>query len=178
MLALDVRKLQREGMLENNVRSVQSWSKDGELFSQASMEADSESVTIAYKLTEYTGQTHDIKQHVWLTTTPCNYGRERVWFECPRCAGRVAFVYLSMTVACRKCHNLNYRCQRETDSDRGLRRLHRIQGKLKAGSYSSFEQAPERPRYMKQSKYQRLRFEHLRAQREAMAGLCAVVDRL
>ena len=178
MLDLDVRKLQRKGMLEHNVRSVQSWSSRGELFAQANVIAGSDSINIAYTLTDRLGHKSDVEQHVWLTTTTCNFGGERVWFDCPQCARRVAIVYLSKIVACRKCQDVNYQCQRETDSDRTLRRLHKIQDKLLAGTYSAFEPPPQRPAGMKQRKYNRLVREYAQVQQQALNNLATAVNRL
>lgn len=46
-----------------------------------------------------------------ITTTPCNYGGVRYWFECPDCGRRAGKLYLPGSpgrFACRKCHNLTY----------------------------------------------------------------------
>ena len=51
------------------------------------------------------GQTLDI------TTTPCHFGNERLWFLCPSCRKRVATLYKPPTkeaLLCRKCHDLTY----------------------------------------------------------------------
>ncbi len=51
------------------------------------------------------GQTLDI------TTTPCHFGNERLWFLCPSCRRRVATLYkppTKNTLLCRKCHDLTY----------------------------------------------------------------------
>lgn len=58
-----------------------------------------------------------------LDWTPCTYGGSRPWWRCPCCLRRVAVLYVGRgALACRQCHRLAYRCQREADDDRALRR--------------------------------------------------------
>ena len=50
-------------------------------------------------------------QNLEITTTPCHFGNERLWFLCPSCKKRVATLYRPATndiLLCRKCHNLTY----------------------------------------------------------------------
>ena len=45
------------------------------------------------------------------TSTPCHFGGERLWFQCPTpgCHRRAAKLYLGARVfACRRCYNLAY----------------------------------------------------------------------
>jgi hypothetical protein len=73
---------------------------------------DEPHVIFAYTLTGRDGQQNDYGQRVSLTTTPCNYGGERYWFECPSCYTRVGVLYLApgdVHFGCRHCNNLTYR---------------------------------------------------------------------
>lgn len=46
-------------------------------------------------------------------TTRCQYGGQRLWFECPSCQGRAAVLYQgSGDFRCRKCLNLGYASQK------------------------------------------------------------------
>ena len=50
-------------------------------------------------------------QNIEITTTPCNFGNERIWFLCPACNRRIATLYKPPTkevLLCRKCHDLRY----------------------------------------------------------------------
>lgn len=50
-------------------------------------------------------------QTIEITTTPCHFGSERIWFLCPSCKKRVATLYkppVKNTLLCRKCHDLTY----------------------------------------------------------------------
>ena len=48
---------------------------------------------------------------VKLLSTPCNYGGNRLWFECPQCRRRVGVLYGCKVFSCRYCKNLNYPAQ-------------------------------------------------------------------
>lgn len=50
-------------------------------------------------------------QNLDITTTPCHFGNERLWFLCQKCKRRVGTLYKPPTdelFLCRKCHNLTY----------------------------------------------------------------------
>ncbi|MDD2646467.1 MAG: hypothetical protein PHV78_01745 [Patescibacteria group bacterium] len=50
-------------------------------------------------------------QRIDITTTPCHFGNERIWFVCPSCKKRVATLYkppMKNALLCRKCHDLTY----------------------------------------------------------------------
>lgn len=61
-----------------------------------------------------TGEKEEIDIKVPLTTTHCNYGGVRYWFECTYCGSRVGVIYkLGTYFGCRKCGNLAYLAQME-----------------------------------------------------------------
>ena len=68
--------------------------------------------------------------------TPCNYGGARCWFLCPAagCGRRVAILYGREILACRHCYKLAYRSQRQSASERSMRRAQVIRMKLGGSS--------------------------------------------
>ncbi len=76
-------------------------------------------IELIYTVTDnWTGEKHDMKYKVPLTTTPCNYGGRRYWFVCPLkkngkyCGRRVGVIYgVEKWFACRHCANVAYRAQ-------------------------------------------------------------------
>lgn len=53
---------------------------------------------------------------VGCTTTPCNYGGVRYWYQCPSCGSRRRILYLPPgrdVFACRDCHRLTYKSRQE-----------------------------------------------------------------
>ena len=76
----------------------------------------------------------DIVTHVMqvmLTRTGCNFGGARPWFLCPCCGRRVAILFGDEVFACRLCRGLAYEVQRETDTDRAIRRADAIRRRLR-----------------------------------------------
>ncbi len=56
-----------------------------------------------------------LDQELQITSTPCHFGGQRYWFQCPVCGNRVGVMYkhaFNPVVACRKCLNLDYRKHR------------------------------------------------------------------
>ena len=92
---------------------------------------------------------YPISGTVSLTSTACNFGGERYWFECPGCSCRVTTLFrVGERFACRKCHGLNYRMQHENAYGRGLLKAQRIRMKL-GGSANMTLPFPEKPKHMR-----------------------------
>jgi hypothetical protein len=67
---------------------------------------------------------------VSFSTTKCNLGGSRAWWLCPNCSERIAVLYGWGVFRCRKCCDLHYQCQSETDADRTLRRAGKLRKRL------------------------------------------------
>jgi hypothetical protein len=87
----------------------------------------------------------------------------RPWFRCEAyfsgryCGRRVGLLYSPGGVfACRHCYGLVYDCQKETPTQRWIRRGRKIRMRLGAG-YSYAEPFPPKPRGMHWKNYMRLR---------------------
>ena len=108
---------------------------------------------------------------VRLTTTPCKFGGERYWFECPAlgCGRRVAILYLGTIPACRHCFRLAYPSQRETEYDRAGRRADRIRERL--GWEPGFLNGiGDKPKGMHWRTYERLVHDHNRNVNQSVGG--------
>lgn len=100
----------------------------------------------------------DVKALIRLEWTPCHYGGCRPWFTCPRCGRRSRHIYLGVVAACRVCHDLAYQCQRETDTDRALRKARKINERL--GGTSDLVNPPlHKPKGMHWRTFDRLTLE-------------------
>jgi hypothetical protein len=124
---VDVRRLARDNLLVHGTAFRWTWNS-GEV-SSAMLKIDAGSVTFNYA-TGSGDSKRDVDQRVALTTTPCNYGKSRHWFVCPHCNQRAAILFLGPQVACRRCYNMAYPVQNESQHDRELRRLNAIRGCL------------------------------------------------
>lgn len=127
-LRLDVRRLQRDGYLRPGMSY--GWQWGGKRTVNMRVEADR--IRLTYRARQFGGEWQDMDYPVRLERTPCNYGGVRVWFRCPviRCGRRAAVLYGGRIFACRQCHRLGYRCQRESDDDQLARRIGKIRARL------------------------------------------------
>lgn len=78
-------------------------------------------ITLSYTMVDT-----DIKRtsSILITTTPCNYGGKRHFFQCPGCSNKCYKIYfLNTYFRCRNCHNLTYESNNRTRSYRKLDRL-------------------------------------------------------
>jgi hypothetical protein len=159
---LDVRALKRAGALRPG--AVHSWGwtrgRDAEPAGDIvlRMNAAGDCLTLDYRTRRY-GDTEWTRrnQPVWLETTPCHYGGERVWFTCPGCQRRRAVLFSAGGVfRCRGCHDLAYESTREDDIDRGGRRIRTLQHRLKAPAGCDPWTIPPKPAGMHWTTYSRL----------------------
>ena len=69
---------------------------------------------------------------VYLAWSGCNYGGQRAWWLCPAvgCGRRVAVLYGGKVYACRHCHKLAYRTQRQQADDRATSKADKIRKRL------------------------------------------------
>jgi hypothetical protein len=132
MRALDVRRLQRDGLLIPGQAFGWNWSRNGEIIASIQMRTEVDRVILNYRSRSNGGEWKQIEYPVYLESTGCNLGGRRAWFICPAqgCGRRVAILYGGSVFACRHCHKLAYQCQRETDDDRAMRRADTIRKRL------------------------------------------------
>lgn len=131
---LDVRWLQRKGMLKPGLSYGLNWSRRGEPWGNIQARTGADFVTLIYRHQKHGGEWQEREYPVSLERTPCNYGGRRAWFRCPAagCGRRVALLYLGSAgiFACRHCYRLAYACERETADDRATRQANKIRERL------------------------------------------------
>lgn len=132
MRALDVRRLQRDGLLTAGRAFGWNWSRNGETIASIQMRTEEDRVILNYRSRSNGGEWKAMEYPVRLEWTGCNLGGQRAWFLCPAqgCGRRVAILYGGSVFACRQCHKLAYQCQRETPGDRAMRRAETIRERL------------------------------------------------
>ncbi len=131
---LDVRWLQRKGLLNPGVGYGLNWSKRGEPWGNIQARAGEGFVTLIYRHKKDGGEWLAKEYAVYLDWTACNYGGQRAWFRCPAagCGRRVALLYLGSAgiFACRHCYRLAYPSEQETADDRATRQADKIRERL------------------------------------------------
>ncbi|MEX2375394.1 MAG: hypothetical protein WD942_07375 [Dehalococcoidia bacterium] len=92
---------------------------------------------------------------VW---TPCRFGGERPWFQCPECRRTVMHVYVTLRdyLACRACAGLTYASQQEGITDRRMRRARKLRRRV-GGNGDLIHSFPAKPPRMHHRRYERLR---------------------
>ncbi|MDQ9168995.1 hypothetical protein Q8A64_01090 [Oxalobacteraceae bacterium R-40] len=136
MLALDVRRLQREGLLTPGQWLSRKWLCNGEEVGSIYIRTEADCIVLIYQSRTNDGNWQRKEYPVHLEWTDCNLGGQRVWFRCPAqgCKRRAAILFGGSVFACRHCHKLVYRCQREAHDYRTGRRADKIRGQLGWGA--------------------------------------------
>lgn len=131
MHALDVRKIQRRGLLRPGISLTWQWTCNEKTIATIRLQVEADRVVLDYRnqsVHTNGGAWEPMNYAVWLDWTPCALGGQRVWWRCPAvgCGRRVAVLHGGRVFACRQCNRLAYRSQRETTDDRATRRADMI----------------------------------------------------
>ena len=109
--ALDVRRLQRDGLLTPGRSFGWNWTRDSETVASIQVRTETDRIILNYrtKAAAATGNRWTIRCD--LEWTDCTLGGRRAWFRCPArgCGRRVAFcISVAPIFACRHCYKLAY----------------------------------------------------------------------
>ena len=161
MRMLDVRRLQRDGLLDPGRAFGWQWTRNGTEVASIQMRMELDRVILNYRSRSHGGEWQAMEYPVTLEWTPCHLGGRRAWFRCPArgCGRRVAILFGGSIFACRHCHKLAYPCQRETDDDRAARRADTIRRRL-GWEPGILNGEGGKPRGMHWRTFERLRAEH------------------
>jgi hypothetical protein len=158
---LDVRKLQRDGLLKSGRTCSWKWEHDDETTETVKLQTEIDLLTLTHQYKLGNDDWKEKRFSIFLDWTSCNYGGKRVWFICSHsgCWRRVAILYGGATFACRHCYKLAYPCQRETTLDRATRRAEKIRSRL--GWEEGFFSLPSgKPKGMHWNTFERLTHQH------------------
>ena len=131
MRALVVRKVQREGGLEPGETFGCTWRRGGGIIASVDLKAETDCVILDYGR-KVDGEWQAKRYAVEIAWTACHYGGQRAWWLCPGagCERRVAVLYGANALACRHCHDLAYKSQRQTSDDRAYKRANKLRARL------------------------------------------------
>ena len=169
---LDVRRWQRDGFLAPGRAFGWQWTRDNETVASIQVRTEADRVILSYRHRSGGAEWKSEEYPVRLDWTPCTYGGRRAWFLCPArgCGRRVAILYGGSIIACRHCHGLAYRCQRETACDRAARRTANIRARL-GWAPGILNDAAGKPKGMRWGTFERLIAAHEAALRESLVGM-------
>ena len=168
---LEVRSWQRDGYLSPGRAFGWRWTRGDETVANIQVRADVGQIILTYRHRKGGAEWKAEEYPVRLVWTPCNFGGQRAWFICPvsGCGKRVAILYGGSIFACRHCHRLVYRCQRESIDDRAIRRADKIRARLDWVPGIANGQG-SKPKGMRWRTYYRLVAEHQKNVSVALAG--------
>lgn len=183
MRPLDVRKINRAGLLTVGRSFSWQWTCNGETTGTISLwVTDVDRVRLDYRnrsAHHNGGEWEPMQYTVLLDWTPCGFGGRRVWWRCPAvgCGQRVAVLHGGRVFACRQCNRLSYRSQREVDDDRATRRADTIRRRL-GWEPGILNGSGDKPKGMHWRTYWRLYGQHNVDVSEALAGMAAKLGML
>ena len=178
MYVLDIRKIQRAGLLVPGRSFGWKWTRNGEKIASINLRTDCDAplskVTLHYRTRPHGGEWKDMNYPVYVSWTGCNYGGQRVWWLCPAvgCGRRVAVLYGGSVYACRHCHMLAYSTQREQAHDRAGSRADTIRKRL-SWDAGILNLPGGKPKGMHWRTFDRLQAAHDVHVNQALAGMAA-----
>lgn len=178
MRPLDVRKINRAGLLKAGRSFSWQWTCNGEVRATINLwVTDPDRVRLDYRNRSdhhNGGEWEPMQYTVLLDWTPCALGGQRVWWRCPAlgCGRRVAVLHGGRVFACRQCNRLAYRSQRETTDDRATRRADTIRRRL-GWDVGILNGNGLKPKGMHWRTFERLQREHDIHVNAALAGMAA-----
>ena len=164
LVRVDIRVWHRRGLLWVGGSNAYPFHRGNQHITTVVFTVSAESIRLAYSL-----DNNDYAQTISTTTTPCALGGSRPWFECPRCRGRCALLYLRCgRFACRSCQQVSYTSQSGSESDRVHARYHRLEALIDNG----------KPKWQRWATFNRLEDKFTKADRQANHHLLQVIQRL
>lgn len=157
---LNVRWMNKQGLLTSKGVKTLNWSRCGEPWGRVEVFVEEDCIHLIYKESRNDGPWVDKNIVIKLLKTPCWYGGYQYWFECPVCRRRVCSVYLSDTWCCRHCGHLAYPSESEDKLERLRSKTLKLKDKLG-------EQYWIKPKGMHQRTYDRLRNAFLEAEEQS-----------
>ncbi len=160
--SMDVRYLQRNGLLSAGRSFVLNWTRNGKKEASIQVRTEADRVILDYRHQRNDSEWKSQNYPVRIEWTSCHYGGARAWFLCPAngCGRRVAKLHLNGAIfACRHCYRLAYSCQRENQDDRATRRADKIRDRLK-WEPGILNGHGIKPKGMHSRTYQRLTIKH------------------
>ena len=174
MLALDIRELQRAGRLQDGLHFKWRWSRNGDPVGNINIRTGTDRVTLTYQQRSNGGDWQDMNYPIFLDWTPCTFGGQRAWWLCPAvgCGRRVAVLYGGSVYACRHCHGLAYRTQREDAGHRASSKAHKLRVRL-GWEVGILNGNGGKPKGVHWATFERLEAQHDALVNQSVAGIMA-----
>src|SRR5262245_664932 len=107
--SIDVRELRKWGCLPDR-RQIGSqcgslkWYRREEVTASVGYVIHADRLNLSFRHKSRFDYGENVEQTVWFDRTTCNFGGERLWFQCPRCGTSIAVLYYAgAQFLCRHC---------------------------------------------------------------------------
>lgn len=129
-------------------------------------------LTVSYGWWQYDeSEREEVKRTIWLTSTPCNYGGVRLWFNCPCCHRRAAVLFImGGAIRCATCGRVSYASQRGDAMDRAWIKQRKLEARLIDGW--------QKPKRMRWKTFERLQAGIIECERQKDDALIMAMVRL
>lgn len=130
--SIDIRDFARVGTLRAGNAGHWQWAIGTQFHGRVQVKTAPSTLLFTYRLAGDARDAPTRAVDVAITQSACHLGGSRAWFVCPGagCGSRVAILYFSHSVACRRCHDLAYISSRESCGMRAIRRADRLRARL------------------------------------------------
>jgi hypothetical protein len=133
--SLDIRKMVRNDCVKPRNYFGWQWTNEaGEKVASVSCAVNEHAsqLTVSYSWWRHDeSERQEVKRHIWLISTPCNYGGVRWWFSCPCCQRRAAVLYImGGALRCARCGRVSYASQRGDVVDRAWIKQRKLEARL------------------------------------------------
>ncbi len=137
--------------LKAGITTRVSWTRGGEPYGEAGVSLIDKRLHIEYRQRAAgEDEWQDVHEVVEFSYSTPHFGGKRLWLQCPHCGHRVAVLYCSKVVACRRCLQLAYRTEGEDAIARLRSKAAKLKERLGGNPY-------QRPKGMHQKTFSRLR---------------------
>jgi hypothetical protein len=117
----------REGLYKLGNKGALHWAQNGKPDGNVGYQCYDQYLILDYRFRRNDDDWQPVKQTILIKRTPCNYGKSRLWFECPGCNYRCAILYgADVLFLCRKCYRLPYRSQMQSKLDTLFNQKHAL----------------------------------------------------
>lgn len=180
-LELDLRVLKKRGWLKPNATTTLTWSRNGKQTGQISYVLEQHTITLHYNYRQNGSDWQSIEDPIKLIKTPCHFGGERTWFNCPSCSSKALVLYGGKYFRCRKCKRAVHPSVNEAKYDRSRRALARYQEKLAPDiPLSAYDGVREltKPKWMRYKTYFDIKYKGAEKEDEVNRYFIAAADKL
>ena len=151
--AIDIREWSRQGLLKPGHCFNRHWLTNDHAVSTAQILALADGLEA-----RYTAYGRPAAQRIQFLWTPCHFGGQRIWLQCPACNDRVAKLYLcDGRFVCRKCGNLAYLTSSMASLERAKRQAMNVRRRVGESAAIIACPFPERPPRMRHRTYELLK---------------------